>query len=108
MKALTFEQACQRWQEWVKKEAPSKVEYTPEPHPLLSDLVGSTWHLDNDYYGDLCKVTWNGRVYVPQWVWIWVAGTVENARELQKLDQSRKHTPSPALVERMQKVLPIA
>jgi hypothetical protein len=66
VKPLIYEEACWRWQDWAKANAPAdevEIEPAPQPNRQLSKLVGTTWHLKN-VHGDLCKVTWNGRVYI--------------------------------------------
>lgn len=65
---LAYEEAIRRYAEWCDGESvrtgviPLGI---PQPNRGLSEIVGSTWHLEN-VRGPLAKVGANGRVWGPR------------------------------------------
>lgn len=62
---LAYEEACWRYAEWCERESAKEGEIligVPQPNRGLSEVVGSTWHLEN-VCGPLANVGANGRVW---------------------------------------------
>lgn len=65
---LAYEEACRRYAEWCEGQSAKAGEIllgVPTPNRGLSEIVGSTWHLEN-VNGLLAKVGANGRVWRPR------------------------------------------
>jgi hypothetical protein len=65
---LAYEEACRRYAEWSERESAEQGVIPlgiPQPNRGLSEVVGTTWHLEN-VSGPLAKVGSNGRVWGPR------------------------------------------
>ena len=65
---LAYEEACRRYADWCERESAKEGVIpvgVPQPNRRLSEVVGSTWHLEN-VCGPLAKVGANGRVWRPR------------------------------------------
>lgn len=65
---LAYEEACRRYTVWCERESANKgviAVGVSQPNRGLSEVVGSTWHLEN-VRGPLAKVGANGRVWGPR------------------------------------------
>ncbi len=64
---LAYDEACRRFAEWCEQESAEQGVIAlgvPQPNRGLSEVVGTTWHLEN-VRGPLAKVGANGRVWRP-------------------------------------------